>query len=65
MFLLLLKRGTKGYILLNIHSSEIFVSMDIIFYIHIFPYQRVQDTNNKTNNTNHWPAWLCALRDTT
>jgi len=36
---------------------ECFVSRDVIFYIHVFPYQRVQDTNNKTNNPNiHSPS---------
>jgi len=43
------KRGTKGYVLLNIQSREFFVSRDVIFYEHVFPYQRVQDTSNETN----------------
>jgi len=46
------KRGTKRYILLNIQSREIFVSKDVVFYEHVFPYQRVQDTNNETNSPN-------------
>jgi len=32
------KRGTKGYVLLNIQSREIFVSRDVVFYEHVFPY---------------------------
>jgi len=40
------KKGTKGYILLNIQSREIFVSRDVVFYEYVFPYQRVEDTNN-------------------
>ena len=44
------KRGTKGYVLLNIQSREIFVSRDVVFYEHIFPYQKVEDTSNKTNS---------------
>ena len=45
-------RGTKGYILLNIQSREIFVSRDVVFYEHVFPYQMVQDTSNETNSPN-------------
>jgi len=33
------KRGTKGYILLNIQSREIFVSRDVVFYEHVFPIE--------------------------
>ena len=44
------KRGTKGYIFLNIQSREIFMSRDVVFYEHVFPYQRVQDTSNETNS---------------
>ena len=43
------KRGTKGCLLLNIQSREIFVSRDVVFYENVFPYQRVQDTSNETN----------------
>jgi len=46
------KRGTKGYVLLNIQSREIFVSRDVVFYEHIFPYQRVEDTSNKIDSPN-------------
>jgi len=46
------KRGTKGYILLNIQSREIFVSRDVVFYEHVFPYQRVEDTSNETDSPN-------------
>jgi len=44
------KKGIKGYILLNIQSREIFVSRDVVFYEHVFPYQRIEDTNNKTDS---------------
>ena len=44
------KRGTKGYILLNIQSREIFLSRDVVFYEHVFPYQRIKDTSNETKN---------------
>jgi len=45
------KRGTKGYVLLNIFSPEnFFVSRDIVFHEHVFPYQMVQDTNNESNS---------------
>jgi len=44
------KKGTKGYILFNIQSRVIFVSRDVVFYEHIFPYQRVEDTSNETEN---------------
>jgi len=46
------KRGTKGYILLNIQSREIFVYRDVVFYEHVFPYQRVQDTSNEIDSPN-------------
>jgi len=38
------KTGIKGYVSLNIQSKEIFVSRDVVFYEHIFPYQKVKDT---------------------
>jgi len=44
------QRGTKGYILLNIQSREIFVCRDVVFYERVFHYQRVQDTSNETNS---------------
>jgi len=44
------KIGTKGYVLLNIQSREIFVSRDVVFYEHIFSYQKVEDISNKTYN---------------
>jgi len=46
------KKGTKWYILLNIQSREIFVSRDVVFYEHIFLYQRVEDINNETDSPN-------------
>jgi len=46
------KRETKGYILLNIQSREIFVSRDVFFFEHVFPYQKVEDTSNETDNPN-------------
>ena len=42
--------GDKRIYLLNIQSREIFVSRDVVFYEHVFPYQRVQDTSNETNS---------------
>jgi len=48
------KRGTKGYILLNIQSREVFVSRDVVFYEHVFSYKRVENTSNKTcRNRDH------------
>jgi len=41
-------KGEKGYILLNIPSRKIFVSGDVVFYEHVFPYQKIQDTGNET-----------------
>jgi len=46
------KKGTKGYILLNIQLREIFVSRDVVFYEHVFLYQRVEDTSNETDSPN-------------
>jgi len=51
VFLLVLKGGQE-YILLNIQSREIFVSRDVVFYEHVFQYQRVEDTSNETNSAN-------------
>jgi len=50
------KKETKGYILLNIQSREIFVFRDVVFYEHVFPFQRVEDTSNETDssNINQW-----------
>jgi len=44
------ENGTKGYTLLNNQSREIFVSRDVFFYKHVFPYQRVEDTSNETDS---------------
>jgi len=46
------KKGTKGYILLNIQSREFFVSRDVVFYEHVFPYPRVEYNNNETDSSN-------------
>ena len=46
------KKGTKGYVLLNIQYREIFVSRDVVFYEHVFPYQRIEDTSNETISLN-------------
>jgi len=46
------KKGTKGYILLNIQSREIFMSRDVVLYEHVFPYQSVEDTSNETDIPN-------------
>jgi len=46
------KKGTKGYILLNIQSRQIFLYRNVVFYKHIFPYQRVEDTSNETDSPN-------------
>jgi len=46
------KRRTKGYILLNIQLREFFVSRDVVFYEHVFSYQKVEDTSNETNSPN-------------
>jgi len=46
------KKGTKGHILLNLQSRESFVSSDVVFYEHVFPYQRVEDNSNETDSPN-------------
>jgi len=38
--------------LLNIQLREIFVSRDVVFYEHVFSYQKVKDTSNETNSPN-------------
>jgi len=50
--------GTKGYILLNIQLRKIFVSKNVVFYEHIFSYQMIEDTNNKTDSPNIHDQYL-------
>lgn len=46
------KVGTKGFILLNIGTRELFVSRDVIFYENIFPYSNHSlDTSNNSNHS--------------
>jgi len=52
------KTWTKGYVLLNIQFREIFVSRDVVFYEHIFPYQKVEDTSNKMDSPNFFTKIL-------
>ena len=33
------KSGTKGYLLFDLASKEVFLSRNVIFYEHVFPYQ--------------------------
>ena len=54
------KRGTKRYIFLNIQLREIFMSRDVVFYEHVFPYQKVQDTSNETNSPDIYDQILFA-----
>ena len=39
---------------MNIQSREIFVARDVIFYEHVFPYQRVEDTSNEIDSPNSY-----------
>jgi len=41
------KTGVKGYIVLDIQTREIFISRNVIFYEHVFPYV---NSENKTEN---------------
>jgi len=41
------KTGVKGYIVLNIQTREIFISRNVIFYEHVFPYV---NSENKIEN---------------
>ena len=43
---------------MNIQSREIFVSRDVVFYEHVFSYQRVQDTSNETNSPDIYDQML-------
>jgi len=47
VFLLDIKTGVKGYIVLDIQIREIFISRNVIFYEHVFPY--VNSENNIEN----------------
>jgi hypothetical protein len=45
------KDGVKGYILFDLHSKEIFLSRDVIFFEHIFPYQSSVVSNDSVTLT--------------
>ena len=40
------KKGVKGHILFDLLTKEIFISRDVIFFEHIFPYQSTASSEN-------------------
>jgi hypothetical protein len=43
------KAGVKGHILFDLHNKELFLSRDVIFFEHLFPYNNVSsDTSTHT-----------------
>ncbi|GAU20316.1 hypothetical protein TSUD_337970 [Trifolium subterraneum] len=48
------KTGVKGYLLFDLKSKELFLSRDVVFYEHIFPYQ-TSSPSSSTNSTNLSP----------
>ncbi|GAU29493.1 hypothetical protein TSUD_360380 [Trifolium subterraneum] len=53
--LLGLKPGVKGHILFDIKSKEIFLSRDVIFFEHIFPYQHNPLSKSSSSTPHHVP----------
>lgn len=45
------KDGTKGYILYDLQTHEIFISRNVIFYETVFPFKDVQPPLDNTNQT--------------
>jgi hypothetical protein len=39
------KPGTKGYLLFDVHNREIFISRNLLFYEHTFPYPAHNNNN--------------------
>ncbi|KAE9592898.1 putative RNA-directed DNA polymerase [Lupinus albus] len=44
-----LKGVVKGYVILDINTHEIFISRNVSFYEHIFPYKETNDTDQDHN----------------
>ncbi|MCH79837.1 retrovirus-related Pol polyprotein from transposon TNT 1-94 [Trifolium medium] len=51
------KFGVKGHVLFDLKTREIFVSRDVIFFEHIFPFQNSQD-NVVKSHTSHSQTYL-------
>ncbi|MCH80835.1 retrovirus-related Pol polyprotein from transposon TNT 1-94 [Trifolium medium] len=47
--------GVKGHILFDLKTKEIFVSRDVVFFEHIFPYasSKNNSSNQSSSNTSH------------
>ncbi|RDX80321.1 hypothetical protein CR513_39149, partial [Mucuna pruriens] len=48
------KPGVKGYVAYNVHSREILVSRDAVFYELVFPYAGASKSNS-------FPLWECLI----
>ncbi|KZV44334.1 hypothetical protein F511_18136 [Dorcoceras hygrometricum] len=42
--------GYKGYKLINLDTNEIFISRDVIFHEHVFPFQHISDSGLQPSN---------------
>ena len=52
------KSGVKGYIILDIHTREIFVSRNVIFYVNVFPYKNHSNVFGDSQDNFHYDDFL-------
>jgi len=52
------KSGVKGYIVLDIHTREIFVSRNVIFYENVFPYKNQSSVSGDSQDNFHCNDFL-------
>jgi hypothetical protein len=54
------KAGVKGHILFDLHNKELFLSRDVIFFEHLFPYNNISSdtTAHRSSPTIPDPAYL-------
>jgi hypothetical protein len=49
------KSGVKGHILFDLHNKELFLSRDVIFFEHLFPYNNPSSDTSTHTPTPHIP----------
>lgn len=63
MFFLGYPQGIKGYKFLDLESNSIYISRDVVFYEHIFPYATFDHTSTSYLDSFVFPR--CTLHETT
>nr|XP_027186068.1 uncharacterized protein LOC113784102 [Cicer arietinum] len=48
------REGTKGYLMFDLHTHATFVSRNVVFYEHIFPYANPNSTSLHINDVSHY-----------